>query len=42
MFVMYSPNGKACNVSKDQVEIMKAAGYTFEKAKVEEKKVVAK
>lgn len=48
MFVMYREDGKACNVAKEQVEIMKNAGYTFEKPatkqepKVEEKKVQVK
>lgn len=32
---MYSPKGKECKVDLDQVEIMKEAGYTSEKPKVE-------
>lgn len=40
MFEMYSPNGKKVSVMKEQIEIMKTAGYTFEKP--EEKKAPEK
>lgn len=31
MFEMYSPEGKKCKAAKEQIEILKNAGYTFEK-----------
>lgn len=31
MVTMYNKDGKAISVMLDQIEIMKAAGYTFEK-----------
>ena len=44
MFEMYSPEGKKCNAVKEQIEILKNAGYTFEKpvVKQEEKKAPEK
>lgn len=44
MFEMYAPNGKIVKVDQAQVQILKEAGYSFEKpvVKVEEKKVQVK